>query len=174
MTKVYDRVFADRRLKVHERGKTIGISKDYMSHILRDILGLRKPCTNLWVFIPRANQLKNLTYVHIFTAKYLYLFNSIHYYVYNPQVLLVKVTAYKHRYDIDVQIWWTKWKLPILIPKHWSLLIYAATRSLTILLRGDNSKKPVVISYAVKIKGKKRKNSKNSKNTTIKVFCQSI
>jgi len=42
VTKVHDLVLADRRLKIREIAETVGMSKDRVSHILQEILGMRK------------------------------------------------------------------------------------------------------------------------------------
>ena len=41
VNKIHDLVLADRRLKVREITKTVGISKDCVGHILHEILGIR-------------------------------------------------------------------------------------------------------------------------------------
>ena len=48
MNKIHDLVLADRRLKVCEIADTVGILKDYVGHILHEILGMRKPSAR-WV-----------------------------------------------------------------------------------------------------------------------------
>ncbi|XP_070855320.1 protein GVQW3-like [Drosophila suzukii] len=42
VTKIHDLVLADRRLKIREIPKTVGMSKDRVNHILHEILGMRK------------------------------------------------------------------------------------------------------------------------------------
>jgi len=42
VTKIHDLVLADRRLKIREKAKTVGMSKDCVGHILHEILGMRK------------------------------------------------------------------------------------------------------------------------------------
>jgi len=42
VTKINDLVLADRRLKIREIDETVGMSKDRVSHILHEILGMRK------------------------------------------------------------------------------------------------------------------------------------
>jgi len=41
VTKIYDLGLADRRLKISEKAKTVGMSKDRVGHILYEILGMR-------------------------------------------------------------------------------------------------------------------------------------
>lgn len=41
MTKIEDLVLADGRLKVREIAKTVGISKDYVGHILHEIFWIK-------------------------------------------------------------------------------------------------------------------------------------
>ena len=40
--KIHDLVFADSRSKVREIAETVSIPKDYVGHILHEILGMRK------------------------------------------------------------------------------------------------------------------------------------
>ena len=42
VNKIHDLILADRRLKVREIAETIGISEDFVGHILHEILGMRK------------------------------------------------------------------------------------------------------------------------------------
>jgi len=42
VTKIHDLVLADSRLKIREIAETVGMSKDRVSHILLEILGMRK------------------------------------------------------------------------------------------------------------------------------------
>jgi len=42
VTKIHDLVLADRRLKIREIAKTVGMSKDRVGHILHEILCMRK------------------------------------------------------------------------------------------------------------------------------------
>jgi len=42
VTKIHDLALIDRRLKIREIDKTVGMSKDRVDHILHEILGMRK------------------------------------------------------------------------------------------------------------------------------------
>ena len=42
VTKIHDLILGDRLLKVCEIAETVGISKDFVCHILHEILGMRK------------------------------------------------------------------------------------------------------------------------------------